>query len=260
MRASIPQEARMSQLITGSRAAVLIIVLLAFLSSLLLAAEFDLVSVSEPVSGAGKRQGVELKELLSISGVFSVLLAALAWLNGKASVTDRRARRALEHTAYLDPLTGLCNRRPFNDRLVAALARSRREALPCAVLLIDLDRFKQVNDTLGHGAGDRLLIAISDRIRAFAAVPEDAARLGGDEFALILRGSAAVEEQARATIRRLQGSIAQSIVIDGRPVHPSASVGIAFVSDRTSRASDLLEAADMDMYRDKAVRHQRAAA
>ena len=250
----------MSQLIIGSRTAVLTIVLLAFLLSLVFAAEFDLLSVFERVSGAGKRQEIEFKELLAISGIFSFLLAAIAWLNGRAAVTDRRVRQVLEHTAYLDPMTGLSNRRPFNDRLVSALARSRREGLPCAVLLIDLDKFKQVNDTLGHGAGDRLLIAVADRIRAFATVAEDAARLGGDEFALILRGPAALEDQARATIDQLQQSIARPLAIDGRPVQPGASIGVGFFSDATSRASDLLEAADRDMYRDKAARRRKAAA
>ena len=249
----------MSHVLVGSRIAFLLIVLLAFVSSLLLGAEFDLVSVSEPASGAGKRQGLELEELLTISGLFSVLLAAVAWLNGKASVTDRRARRALEHTAFLDPLTGLSNRRLFNDRLASQLARSRREGAPCAVLLIDLDKFKEVNDTLGHAAGDRLLIAISDRIRRFAAVPEDAGRLGGDEFAIILRSSAAVEDGARAAIHRLQRSIGQPVVIDGHCVHPGASIGVGLISERTSRGADLLEAADMDMYRAKAIRRQEAA-
>jgi diguanylate cyclase (GGDEF)-like protein len=249
----------MSHVLVGSRIAFLIIVVLAFVSSLLLGAEFDLVSVSGPASGAGKRQGLELEELLTISGLFSVLLALVAWLNGKAAVTDRRARRALEHTAFLDPLTGLSNRRPFNDRLASQLARSRREGVPCAVLLIDLDKFKEVNDTLGHAAGDRLLIAISDRIRSFAAVPEDAARLGGDEFAIILRSSAAVEASARAAIRRLQDSISQPVVIDGHSVHPAASIGVGLISERTSRAADLLEAADMDMYRAKALGRRKAA-
>jgi diguanylate cyclase (GGDEF)-like protein len=250
----------MTHFLTASRSVFTIILVLAFLSSILLATEIDLVSAAEPVSAPGKRQGLELEELLTVSGIFSVLLAALAWLNGKAAVSDRRARRALEHTAFLDPLTGLSNRRLFNERLASALARSRHEKLDCAVLLIDLDEFKLVNDTLGHTAGDRLLIEVSDRIRTFAAVPEDAARLGGDEFAMILRSSAAAKDEARSTIDRLHEAIGEPVSIDGRTVRPSASIGIAFMSDATTRGSELLEQADSAMYRDKANRRRRVAA
>jgi GGDEF domain-containing protein len=130
-----------SHILVASRSVFLIIVLIAFLCSLLLAAEFDLVSAAESASAAGKRQGVELDELLTISGLFSGVLAVVAWLNSRSAVVDRRVRRSLEHTAFLDPLTGLSNRRLFNERLSSALAWSRRESLPCAVLLIDLDGF-----------------------------------------------------------------------------------------------------------------------
>lgn len=250
----------MSHLLVASRSVFLIIVLVAFLCSLLLAAEFDLVSAAESASAAGKRQRLELDELLTISGLFSGVLAVVAWLNGRSAVADRRVRRSLEHTAFLDPLTGLSNRRLFNERLSSALAWSRRESLPCAVLLIDLDRFKEVNDTLGHAAGDRLLIEVSDRIRAFAKVPEDAARLGGDEFAIILRSSAATETAARAAIHRLQTEFCKPFEIEGVAVRPAASIGVAFATDATSRASDLLESADQDMYRVKRLRHRELAA
>jgi diguanylate cyclase (GGDEF)-like protein len=250
----------MSHIFIASRSAFLIIVLIAFLSSILLAAEFDLVAAAESASGAGKRQGLELDELLTVSGVVSGLLAVVAWLNGRSAVTNHRVRQTLEHTAFLDPLTGLSNRRLFNDRLASALARSCRERVPCAVLLIDLDRFKAVNDSLGHAAGDRLLIEVSDRISALPAVPEDAARLGGDEFAVILRSSAAVESAVHAAIDRLHLAIGQPFAIDGHTVHPSASIGVAFANESMSRASDLLEAADQDMYRAKRLRQRKAAA
>jgi GGDEF domain-containing protein len=216
----------MSHFLVASRSAFLIIILIAFLCSVLLAAEFDLVAAAEPVSGPGRRQGVELDEMLTVSGFFSALLAVVAWLNGRSAVTDRRAKRALESTAFLDPLTGLSNRRQFNDRLASALARFRAEGLPCAVLLIE----------------------VSARIAQFAAVPEDAARLGGDEFAIILRALAASEAAARAAVQRLERAIAEAVEIEGRIVHPSASIGLAFATERSSRVSDLLETADQDMY------------
>jgi diguanylate cyclase (GGDEF)-like protein len=218
------------------------------------------VAAAQPVSGPGKRQGVELDELLTVSGLFSALLAVVAWLNGRSAVTDRRAKRALESTAFLDPLTGLSNRRKFNDRLASTLSRFRTEGLPCAVLLIDLDKFKQVNDTLGHSAGDRLLIEVSARIAKFAAVPEDAARLGGDEFAIILRGRAASEAAAQVAVQRLECAIGEAVEIDGRVVYPGASIGLSFATQRSSRVTDLLEAADQDMYRAKRRRQRDIAA
>lgn len=253
-------EADVSHFLVASRTAFLLIVLIAFLSSMLLAAEFDLVSMAEPASGPSKRQGVELDELLTVSGLFSALLVVVAWLNGRSAVADRRARRALEHSAFLDPLTGLSNRRQFNDRLGSALARFRHEGLPCAVLLVDLDKFKEVNDTFGHAAGDRLLIEISDRIAAFAAVPEDAARLGGDEFAIILRSSVASEATAKDAIQRLESAIGAPVNVGGQLLHPGASIGLAIASENMSRASELLEAADHEMYRSKRLRHRAVAA
>jgi diguanylate cyclase (GGDEF)-like protein len=250
----------MSHFLVASRSAFLIIILTAFFCSILLAAEFDLVAAAQPASGAGRRQSVELDELLTISGLFSALLAAVAWLNGRSAVTDRRAKRALESTAFLDPLTGLSNRRQFNDRLASALGRFRAEGLSCAVLLIDLDKFKQVNDTLGHSAGDRLLIEVSARIARVAAVPEEAARLGGDEFAIILRKLSAREAGARAAVERLEAAIEEAVEIEGRVLHPCASIGVAFATEQSSRASDLLEAADQDMYRAKRLRKRGLAA
>jgi diguanylate cyclase (GGDEF)-like protein len=250
----------MSNLFIASRGALLTAVLLGFVVSLLLAAEFDLVSVSKPVGNGNPIQRLELQELLALSGIFSLLLAGVAWLNGSAAVVDRRARKMIEHTAYIDPLTGLANRRLFNQRFSATLARSRQEQSSCALLLIDLDRFKLVNDTLGHVAGDRLLVVVGDRIRAFAMVPEDTARLGGDEFAIILRNDAANEIEARALVARLERAIRRPVFHNGHAIIPGASIGVAFLTEETARASDLLEHADRDMYRVKELHQKRISA
>ena len=229
---------------------ILAAALLGLLCSFLIAAEFDLVFVSDPVASGGRSEKFELEELLTLSGAFSVLLAILAFVVGKTAIGERRRRALIEVVAYFDPLTGLPNRRVFDERLASALAWTG--AGPgCALLLIDLDHFKQVNDQLGHAAGDRLLVEVGERLRAFAAVPEDAARLGGDEFALILRGDAATEPGARTLILELHEAIRRPFTYKGKLITPAASIGVAFAGEEARRSSDLLEEADSDMYRNK---------
>lgn len=239
---------------------ILGVVLLGLLCLGLITAEFELVFTSEAVGTDGKRKKFQLEELLTITAVFSVILTTFAFLMGKSAVRERHTRKLIEHAAYLDPLTHLPNRRAFKERLTSALASSRDTGAASALLLIDLDRFKQVNDDLGHAAGDRVLVEVSDRIRSFAEAPEDAARLGGDEFALILRNEAAKEENARSIIDRLQDAISQPVSHDAHVILPGASIGVAFAKEAAARSIDLLEAADRDMYRDKQRRRLRLVA
>ena len=232
----------------ASRGALLFILLLGFVSSLAIGAEFELVTSMEAGPGAPRPRRLELEELLSISGLFSVLLGAIAFFTRRTAVHERRARKLVEEAALRDPLTGLSNRRLFNDRLQSALARERGGNVPCAVLLIDLDRFKQVNDSFGHLAGDRLLVEIGERIRSCASEAADAARLGGDEFAVILRGKDAAEARAQEIVRELESTIRRPVEIAGKWIYPGASIGLAFGTAQLSRSSDLLEAADRSMY------------
>lgn len=241
---------KLLNLLMPSRTALTAIVLVAFLCSLVLGAEFDLVSASDSMP-TDQPQRLELDELFALSAIFSFLLAAVALLYGKSAVTERGHRRVLEQSAFFDPLTGLSNRRLFNSRFETALANARDQQLPCAVLLIDLDEFKQVNDQFGHSAGDRLLVEISDRLRSFVLAPEDAARLGGDEFAMILRKHSATRSGASDLIARLEQAIGKPVDIDGHMVRPAASIGAAFSNSRIARSSELLELADRDMYRMK---------
>ncbi|WP_444455496.1 putative bifunctional diguanylate cyclase/phosphodiesterase [Rhodobacter capsulatus] len=166
-------------------------------------------------------------------------------------VTERFvAHERIAYLAHHDGLTGLPNRALFLDRLEAALARVRRGP-GCAVLLIDLDRFKEVNDTLGHPAGDALLCAVTKRLRAEVSEADTLARLGGDEFAVLLTETDD-PRVAVALAERLISTVETGFQIDGRPISIGASVGIAMAPSDGLSAKALVKAADVALYRAKA--------
>ena len=162
-------------------------------------------------------------------------------------VTERTAlEEQLRHQAFHDPLTGLANRALFSDRVGHALSRRRRERNMPAVLFLDLDDFKTVNDTLGHGQGDRLLVEVARRI-SDAIRPEDTAcRLSGDEFAVLLDEIGDVEQAQEVAARVLQ-RISDPIHID-RELSITASLGLAMVDTEVREVEDVLSRADVAMY------------
>jgi len=161
---------------------------------------------------------------------------------------EKRLRAELERLAFEDPLTGLANRRLFHDRLEHLLRHGRRQgsAVQGAVLFADLDDFKCVNDTLGHDAGDRLLVAIAGRVRASLRPGDTGCRLGGDEFALLVEDVTS-QRDAVAVAERLRAAIAQPVMLGARSVTPSASVGVALLADCVD-SDQVLRAADVAMY------------
>lgn len=162
-------------------------------------------------------------------------------------ITERRdAQRALQHQALHDPLTGLANRTLLADRLAHAIASARRGSGPVALLLMDLDDFKVVNDSLGHQAGDALLLELGVRLRALGRASDTLARLGGDEFAIVLPGADAVGASQVAT--ELLRAVEVPFVVDGHRLRITASVGISFFPDLADNADVLLRQADMAMY------------
>ena len=164
---------------------------------------------------------------------------------------DVEARKAFEeqlrHRAFHDPLTALANRALFYDRIEHALARTRREEGQVAILYLDLDDFKGVNDRFGHAAGDRLLVDVAQRLRACVRSVDTAARLGGDEFGVLLEAVVGPNEPVR-TGERVLAALSRPFTLDGETVGLSVSVGVA-ISDAEDRGVDeLLRRADLAMY------------
>jgi diguanylate cyclase (GGDEF)-like protein len=175
-----------------------------------------------------------------------------ALLVAASDVTARRKAQArLLQAAFYDPLTGLPNRALFKDRLEVAFARAKgREAARFAVLFLDLDRFKVVNDSLGHRAGDELLVQIARRLESCRRAGDTVARLGGDEFTLLVEG-VTNDEEAIAIAERVHRALAPPYLIEGHEVFAGASIGIALGGPTTERVEHLLRDADTAMYRAK---------
>ncbi len=163
-------------------------------------------------------------------------------------VTDRRAlERTLLHQASHDMLTGLPNRMLLRERLDEALARRRRTGAPLALVFLDLDEFKTVNDSLGHAAGDTVLREVARRLDGCIRAGDTAARLGGDEFALLV-ADLAREDEVLEVAERILAALREPFEVGGRVIDPNGSVGIAFASESSETADLLLRDADVAMY------------
>ncbi len=178
----------------------------------------------------------------------------------RAQIGERlRAEQKLTHQAMHDELTGLPNRTHLLERMDAAIERMHEaDALPFAVLFLDLDRFKLVNDSVGHASGDEMLVESGRRIARVLEGSDVVARLGGDEFA-ILAENIADTSAAEAVASRVLEVLGQPMWIAGRELFPSASIGIALWQPRYRRGEDMLRDADAAMYRAKARGRDRSA-
>jgi diguanylate cyclase (GGDEF)-like protein/PAS domain S-box-containing protein len=166
-------------------------------------------------------------------------------------ITERKiVEEQIEHQAYHDALTGLPNRRLFRDRLTIALAHARRMSTPLAVVFLDLDRFKDVNDSLGHSFGDELLKAIAIRLRTALRQEDSIARMGGDEFTILIANLKAPDDAVRIA-QKILDVVAQPLRIEGTEVFITTSVGIALYPNDGDTAEALLKNADHAMYRAK---------
>jgi len=167
----------------------------------------------------------------------------------EASLREERAR--YEHLAGHDPLTGLPNRRLFQDRLTRALARAHRRDGHVGLIYVDMDEFKMVNDRHGHAVGDALLRAVATRLHDTVREEDTVARLGGDEFAVVL-SELTVPEDALEVASKLHAALSTPFDQDGIELRMSASVGYAVYPTDGANADDLMRAADAAMYRKKA--------
>ena len=161
-----------------------------------------------------------------------------------------RAEQQLAYMATHDPLTGLPNRMLFTDRLTLALARANRNHQRLATMLLDLDHFKDVNDTLGHSVGDQLLQAVGGRLTGLLRESDTVARMGGDEFMLILPEIDRVEDAAKVAQKILE-AVRRLFVFDGHALRITTSIGIAIYPYDGEDADTLMKNADIAMYRAK---------
>lgn len=167
-------------------------------------------------------------------------------------ITERkRDRERLNYLAYFDPLTGLPNRQLFNDRLKQALALAHRRKEHVTVMVLDLDRFKEINDTLGHHVGDRLLQAVATRLKDCMRESDTISHIGGDEFFLLLPNTNG-SHNAETVARKVINSFAEPIIVDSHELYITASLGICSYPDDGANVEVLVKNADMAMYRAKA--------
>jgi diguanylate cyclase len=180
--------------------------------------------------------------------VSTALLVVTAMARQFLVVSENRGLlEVVADQAMRDPLTGLANRALFNDRLMHAMQLHQRESQPVAVLCLDLDDFKLVNDNLGHPAGDALLVLVAERILGCVRTGDTVARLGGDEFAVLMEGKA---EHSRLVAHRVMAAFDEMFLIDGHDLllRPSVGLAVAAAADTESSADALLKQADVAMY------------
>ncbi|MEK6245829.1 MAG: EAL domain-containing protein [Pseudomonadota bacterium] len=165
-------------------------------------------------------------------------------------VVRNQAEERVRHLAHFDELTGLPNRSLFNQRLSHALARARRADEPLAILFIDLDRFKNINDTLGHEAGDRALKEIAQRLRGCLREVDTVSRLGGDEFVVLIEGPPRPADVAEVA-QKILTAVARPVLLEAQEFHLTASIGISTCPGDSNDLQGLMKNADIAMYRAK---------
>ena len=181
----------------------------------------------------------------------AMALGMVTWLLEEERGKTLRAAAEIEHLAYHDTLTGLPNRRLFLDHLRLAVASAARAGRMVGVFFLDLDRFKVINDSLGHAIGDRVLRAVGDRIRSRVREGDTVARLGGDEFTILAPDVKGIDDLS-AIARQVRDALKEPIVVDGRDLFVTASVGVSLFPTDAREPERLVEVADTAMYRAKA--------
>jgi diguanylate cyclase (GGDEF)-like protein len=186
------------------------------------------------------------QDFLRASELNPVLLARAV----RYAIERKRSEVDLAHQALHDPLTGLPNRALFIDRLTVALDRSRRTGAPVAVLFLDVDTFKQINDSMGHAAGDLLLTVLADRFHAMLRPMDTVARFGGDEFTFLFEELES-EREAVLIADRITRTASQPLMLGDSEMTVAVSIGIAIVSDPSVAPESVIRDADTAMYRAK---------
>jgi diguanylate cyclase (GGDEF)-like protein/PAS domain S-box-containing protein len=195
-----------------------------------------------------RRNGQLFPILLSVSPLTSRGDEVSHYVSCFSEITRmKQTQQRLNRLAHYDPLTGLSNRLLFHDRLRQAIVRASRDKASVAVVLLDLDGFKNINDTMGHRFGDKVLITVGERLRRCIRVSDTACRWGGDEFALILPGVGGARGVASA-MRKVMDELAKPVSLDGREVFIAASAGVAMYPLDGEKVSRLIQKADTALY------------
>jgi len=203
-------------------------------------------TVSEEKNYSYRVQKTSQDELGSLFDGFNEMLSEIETRDKELQKNEAR----LGHLAHHDPLTKLPNRLLFHDRLDHSLARAKRMKSRLAILFIDLDRFKNINDSLGHDIGDKVLCAISERLNSRVREADTLARLGGDEFVIILEHLKR-NDDVRRYVEKLLKDLAQRIEGLDQELHVTASIGISLYPDNGEDVDSLIQAADIAMYQAK---------
>jgi len=199
-----------------------------------------------------KKDGEAYVQWISINAIVDVSHQVTRYVGVFSDITQRKNHeKKITQQANFDALTGLANRNLFADRLAHALNGARRKHLQVGVMFIDLDRFKWINDTLGHDAGDTLLVEAALRLKGCVREEDTVARLGGDEFAIVMEGLAG-QDPLRNVAEKALVALGDAFVLDGVPRYISGSVGVTIFPADADNASDLLRNADIAMYKAKA--------
>ncbi|HUO62319.1 MAG TPA: EAL domain-containing protein [Terriglobales bacterium] len=206
----------------------------------------SLVATANP---GGDATGARHDEIGTLMVAFNRMMTTIEQQADEINQFPKRLE-LLTRQAFRDALTGLPNRALFMDRLSHGLTRARRRHEHVAVLFLDLDRFKVINDTLGHTVGDQLLVEVSNRLGSSLRPGDTVARLGGDEFGLLLE-DVADAETAEAVALRIEAELAKPLSFEGREVFVTASIGIALSSERLGTPEEVLRDADLAMYHAK---------
>ena len=200
----------------------------------------------------GRRKGGEMfPEWLTVTTATNEAGKITHYIHLFSDITEKKRGEAqLEYLAYHDSLTGLPNRVLFNERLAGAIALAQRHKQSIAVLFLDLDGFKQINDTLGHGSGDILLQQVAQRLTQCVRESDVVARLGGDEFVILLNELSS-ENSAEGVTKKILHRLHEPFTLASQEIGVSASIGIALFPDHGADGMTLMEKADAAMYQAK---------
>ena len=215
-----------------------------------------------PIIFITSRDDIEIDKLAMIAGAADYLVKQNITERDleravRYAINKRKSEKRVEHLAYHDPLTGLPNRHLLQDRLEQVLARIRRRKGFGALMFLDLDNFKNINDSLGHSVGDQLLQEVSARLKACGRAEDTVARLGGDEFVILLPDIGEDTQHAiggaQAVSDKVLRSLARTITVDHTELHVTTSIGVTILDAESQNVDTVLRQADTAMYEAKAL-------